>query len=154
LRADHREDAVPPGPPFFRRCSLACRKAARKKSSSSCCWPIFRSSSAIRRCPLSADPDGDGGANGGAFNDGRAIGRNASGPPNRYRLCHSYSSVGLTFTSAATARTPIPSFTRDIAASFTAADQCRFVCFPSLRLRTLSLLSLKSVRLFRVSVQG
>jgi hypothetical protein len=46
-RLDDFVDAVPPGAPLRRRCSLTCRKACRKKSSSTCCRPILRSSAGI-----------------------------------------------------------------------------------------------------------
>ena len=51
LRARHRldvgEDAVTPGASLGRREPSVCCKAPVKKSSSSCCWPTFRSNSAI-----------------------------------------------------------------------------------------------------------
>src|SRR5580693_10263434 len=106
LRVDHREDVVPPGSPFFRRCSLTCRKAARKKSSSNCCWPIFRSNSSIRRCPVSADAGGDGADSSSknrAASNGRPIGCNAPAPPDCNLPRQIYSNFRSTPSSLASA---------------------------------------------------
>src|SRR5580692_8760129 len=106
LSVDHREDVVPPGSPFFRRCSLTCRKAARKKSSSNCCWPIFRSNSSIRRCPVSADAGGDGADSSSknrAASNGRPIGCNAPAPPDCNLPRQIYSNFRSTPSSLASA---------------------------------------------------
>jgi len=94
LRVDHRVDTVSPGPPFDRRDTPACRKAARKKSRSRCCWPTLRSSSAIRRWATAAASSGRGiaGASTAAAgtNTGWPICCNASGPCASYFRRHLY----------------------------------------------------------------
>ena len=103
-RVDHRVDGVSPGSPCFRRCSLTCRKAARKKSRSSCCWPIFRSRSAIRPCSppgAGADDEADNSSTGRAIFNGRPIACKASAPPDRYFRRQMYSNSRRTPSSSA-----------------------------------------------------
>src|SRR5580700_1740059 len=119
LRLDHRVDGVSPGSPVFRRRSLTCRKAARKKSRSSCCWPIFRSNSAIRLSETVASDDGaaDTSSNRRELFNGRPISRSAAAPPDRYFRRHSYSRSRPTPSSAASAATLTVSSSRDSARS-------------------------------------
>src|SRR5580658_10978377 len=119
LRLDHRVDGVSPGSPVFRRRSLTCRKAARKKSRSSCCWPIFRSNSAIRLSETVASDDGaaDTSSNRRELFNGRPISRSAAAPPDRYFRRHSYSRSRPTPSSAASAATLTGSPSRDSARS-------------------------------------
>ncbi len=82
---------------------------------------------------------GNGAANADAPFDGRPIDRNAAAPPDRYRLCQSYSNSGRTLSSSARALTLTASLIRDTADSLNSRDQRRFVLGSLLGLNRFSI---------------
>src|SRR5882757_7761772 len=116
-RLDDRVDRVTPVPSLGRRAPLTCRKACRKKSSSTCCWPILRSSSAIRFLVASTgEAAGFADVLRATIADTALRGRprppSASGPPDRKRLRQAYRSLRRTLSSRASALTFSPASMR------------------------------------------